>query len=72
MRGGRELFRFDRRRHADALRQLLGEFRGILHFDRRKPSAVFSPELRQLCHAHLRRAIQAIIDRGGPDQGLGE
>jgi len=67
-----ELFRFDRRRNTDALCRLLGMFDGIVHSDRWKPYELFSPEFRQLCHAHLRRDIQAIIDRGGKDAKIGE
>ncbi len=54
-----ELFRFDRRRNTDALCMLLGMFDGIVHSDCWKPYELFSPELRQLCHAHLRRDIQS-------------
>jgi len=67
-----ELFRFNPRRNTDAMISLLGSFDGLLHSDRWKPYAFFSPEMRQLCHAHLRRDIQAIIDRGGKDATLGE
>ncbi len=64
---GAEYFRFDPRRNREALFQLIGVFEGILHSDRWGPYALFRPEERQLCHAHLRRDLQAIIDRGGPD-----
>jgi len=66
-----ELFRFDPRRNTDAMISLLGTFNGVLHSDRWRPYALFSPEVRQVCHAHLRRDIQAIIDRGGADAELG-
>lgn len=62
---GAELFRFDPKRNRDALRELVGKFSGILHSDRWGPYKLFSPENRQLCHSHLRRDLQAIIDAGG-------
>ena len=52
--------------------RVLGSFAGILHSDRWKPYALYSPRMRQICHSHLRRDIQAVIDRGGIDKALGE
>lgn len=69
---GAELFRFDPRRNRDALVALVRDFDGILHSDRWKPYERFTAEMRQLCHSHLRRDIQAIIDRGGPNAEIGK
>lgn len=60
-----ELFRFDARRNRDALAILVRGFGGVLHSDRWGPYKRFVAEMRQLCHAHLRRDMQALIDRGG-------
>lgn len=67
-----EYFRVDSRRNTDAMKKLLGTFSGLLHSDRWKPYEAFSPEQRQICHAHLRRDIQALIDAGGPGAKIGE
>ena len=66
-----ELFRYDPRRNTDALCKILGCFDGVLHSDRWGPYNIFRTEMRQLCHGHLRRDIQAVIDRGGVDADLG-
>ena len=56
-----------------ALAKLLAEeFHGIVHCDRWRPYERFAAEWRQLCHAHLRRDFQALIDRGGAAKPLGE
>lgn len=67
-----EYFRVDPRRNTDALKKLLGGFDGLLHSDRWKPYEAFSPHQRQLCHAHLRRDIQALIDAGGAGGEIGK
>lgn len=67
-----EYFRVDPRRNADAMKKLLGSFSGLLHSDRWKPYEAFSPNQRQLCHAHLRRDIQGLIDAGGPGAEIGK
>ncbi|MBT9559678.1 MAG: IS66 family transposase [Myxococcales bacterium] len=67
-----EYFRVDPHRNTDAMKKLLGDFAGLLHSDRWKPYEAFSATHRQLCHAHLRRDIQALIDAGGESQVLGE
>ena len=69
---GAEYFRFDPKRDRDALRALVGEFSGLLHSDRWGPYKLFAPEMRQLCHAHLRRDIQALIDADGADTAVGK
>ena len=67
-----EYFRVDERRNTEAMDKLLGDFVGLLHSDRWKPYEAFPPHLRQLCHAHLRRDIQALIDGGGAGHIIGE
>ena len=67
-----EYFRVDPRRNTDAMKKLLGDFTGLLHSDRWKPYEAFSTTHRQLCHAHLRRDIPALIDAGGESQVIGE
>lgn len=67
-----EYFRVDERRNTEAMDKLLGDFVGLLHSDRWKPYEAFSPHRRQLCHAHLRRDIQALIDGEGPGVAIGE
>lgn len=66
-----ELFRFDARRNRDALAVLLRGFGGVLHSDRWGPYKRYAEAMRQLCHAHLRRDMQALIDRGGPIGEIG-
>jgi transposase len=56
-----------------ALAKLLPEdFEGVVHSDRWKPYQRFVDAWRQLCHAHLRRDFQALIDRGGSAKPIGE
>ena len=66
-----EYFRVDPRRNTEAMKKLLGGFEGLLHSDRWKPYEAFSPRHRQLCHSHLRRDIQALIDAGGTGAVIG-
>ena len=62
-----------RDRGRDALAKLLAkEFRGVVHCDRWRPYERFAADWRQLCHSHLRRDFQALIDRGGVAKPLGE
>ena len=45
---------------------LLGEdFLGILHRDRWKPYEQFKKALHQLCHSHIRRDFQSMLESGG-------
>ena len=67
-----EYFRVDPRRNTEAMKKLLGDFAGLLQSDRWKPYEAFSAVHRQLCHAHLRRDIPALIDAGGESQVIGE
>jgi transposase len=55
------------------LQQLVGEgYSGILTSDRAKVYDSYSLRQRQLCLAHLGRDFQAMINRGGPGQAVGE
>ncbi len=60
-------------RGGKALATLLPEeFEGVVHSDRWGPCKRFLDAWRQLCHAHLRRDFQALIDRGGGAKPIGE
>jgi transposase len=61
------------RRSAAGLTALLGlEILGILCSDRWGPYNRVPPQRRQICWAHLKRDFQKIIDRGGPDESVGQ
>lgn len=64
-------FKIDPKRSREALMRLLPELQGVIHTDRWRVYDVIEAELRQLCHAHLRRDIQALIDLGPPTRELG-
>lgn len=67
------VFLIDARRNREALKRLVpAEYAGIVHCDRWRPYELFDAIRRQLCHAHLRRDLQALIDRGGTDKAVGE
>jgi len=60
-------------RGAAVLRMVVGEwYAGIITSDRAKAYDGRSLRTRQLCWAHLARDFQAMIDRGGPGQAVGE
>ena len=60
-------------RGAAVLAALLGElYAGIVTSDRAKAYDTRPLRTRQLCWAHLARDFQAMIDRGGPAQAVGE
>lgn len=60
-------------RGGDVARELLGErFTGILVTDRWSAYNWYPVRWRQLCWAHLLRDIEAMIERGGPSQEIGE
>lgn len=66
-------FHLDKHRGRDALAMLLPDnFEGVLHCDRWRPYERFDVLQRQLCHAHLRRDFQALIDRGGEGRRFGQ
>jgi len=60
-------------RGAAVLKALVGEwYSSILTSDRAKVYDNYPLRRRQICWAHLLRDFQAMIDRGGPGQAMGE
>jgi transposase len=60
-------------RGQDELEELLGEEPvGVVGSDRFSAYNGLPEEQRQLCWAHLKRDFQAMVDRGGPSQRIGE
>jgi transposase len=59
------VFRIDRNRSKAAWQRFLGGFAGILCTDRYAAYASHPLDMRQLCWAHLKRDIQALVDAGG-------
>ena len=60
-------------RGAAVLQDLVGQwYSGTITSDRAKAYDSQPLRRRQLCWAHLMRDFQAMIDRGGPGQGVGE
>lgn len=52
---------------------LLGsEFAGVVGSDRWAAYNRFRAERRALCHAHLERAFQSLVDRGGEAESIGQ
>ena len=66
------LFRIDERRTRAAFERLLPKVEGIVHTDRWRVYDIIDAEMRQLCHAHLRRDMQALIDLGPATKAIGE
>ena len=67
------LFALAASRGRGVIRGLLGEdFAGYLVSDRWSAYAWVDETRRQLCWAHLARAFQALVDRGGPARPFGE
>lgn len=64
-------FRIARSRGADALHALVGDPIGPVIVSDRFPTYARAPN-RQVCWAHLRRDMQAMIDRASGGQGVGE
>jgi len=66
------VFRIDRTRSGAAVEALLGpDFRGVVGSDRWSAYSRFPAERRALCHAHLKRDFQALVDRGGEAESIG-
>ena len=66
------VFRIDRRRSGAAVDTLLGAgFTGVVGSDRWAAYNRFSAERRALCWAHLKRAFQSLMDRGGEAEPVG-
>jgi transposase len=69
---GMIVFRIDRSRGGAAIEALLGyEFGGVVGSDRWSAYSRFPAERRALCHAHLKRAFQGLLDRGGEAEPIG-
>jgi transposase len=69
---GLTAFLIDRSRGGVALAALLGEeFAGIVGSDRWSVYSQFPAERRALCYAHLKRDLQALVDRGGEAESIG-
>jgi transposase len=66
------VFHIDRSRGGAAIKALLGsEFTGVVGSDRWSAYSRFPAERRALCHAHLKRDFQALVDRGGEAEPIG-
>jgi transposase len=66
------VFRIDRSRGGAVVEALLGsDFAGVVGSDRWSAYQRFPAEQRALCHAHLRRDFQALVDRGGEAEPIG-
>jgi transposase len=66
------VFRIDRTRSRAAVEALLGPgFMGVVGSDRWSAYNRFPAERRALCHAHLKRHFQALVDRGGEAEPIG-
>jgi transposase len=66
------VFLVQKRRTTECAKALLGNFAGILVTDRYSGYSFWSDERRQFCWAHLKRDFQAMVNRGGLSQTLGE
>src|SRR3954449_5122749 len=65
-------FRIDRSRGGAVVDALLGaDFAGVVGSDRWSAHSQFPAERRALCHAHLKRDFQALVDRGGEAEPIG-
>lgn len=67
-------YKIDAHRSKAVAQSLLGgkDFRGNVVTDRYKAYRCYPMEKRCICHAHLLRDYQKIIDRGGPGVTVGE
>src|SRR3954449_6817946 len=66
------VFLIDRSRGGAVVEALLGaEFAGVVGSDRWSAYNRFPAERRALCHAHLKRDFQALVDRGGEAEPIG-
>jgi transposase len=66
------VFMIHARRNADAAKELLGEWRGVLVTDRHGAYHWWPNCRRQFCWAHLKRDIQAIVEREGESGRIGK
>jgi transposase len=66
------MFRIDRSRGGAVVDALLGSaFTGVVGSDRWSAYSRFPAERRALCWAHLKRAFQGLVDRGGDAEPIG-
>ena len=66
------VFLIDRSRGGAVVEQVLGsQFAGVVGSDRWSAYSRFPAERRALCHAHLKRDFQALVDRGGEAEPIG-
>ena len=65
------IFLVQRSRSTASARELLGRALGFLVTDRYKGYEWWPLRQRQLCWAHIKRDIQAMIDAGGPARSVG-
>jgi transposase len=66
------VFRIDRSRGGAVVDALLGtDFAGVVGSDRWSAYSRFPAEQRALCWAHLKRAFQSLVDRGGEAAPVG-
>ena len=66
------VFGIDCSRGGAAIEALLGsEFTGVVGSDRWSAYSRFPAKQRALCHAHLKRDFQALVDRGGEAESVG-
>jgi transposase len=69
---GLTVFQVDRRRGGAVVDALLGaDFAGVVGSDRWSAYSRFPAEQRALCWAHLKRAFQGLVDRGGEAEPVG-
>jgi transposase len=69
---GVSLFHIDPSRGGAVLEKLLGkDFRGVVGTDRYSAYKRIAVAQRAVCHAHLKRNFQALVDRGGPGAAVG-
>jgi len=66
------VFMIHARRNGDAAKALLVRSAGVLVSDRHGAYGWWPDWMRQLCWAHLKRDVQAIIDRGGESERIGK
>jgi transposase len=70
---GLGVFRVAASRGRDAFAELMGRSPpGVVTSDRYSAYSHLPPARRQICHAHLRRDFQAMIDRGDAGSTIGE
>jgi transposase len=66
------VFLIDRSRGGAVVDGLLGaQFAGVVGSDRWSAYSRFPAERRALCHAHLKRNVQGLVDRGGEAAAIG-